>query len=191
MNEETTVDREWYVCWFRLDERDRFALWYRSNVDGFELAGAHIPTWRTAQAASEHGRRKGYDVSTEPPDAIDLDLVQRFIDGERMVDPRELMHAWNSFTDAANTLGDTDFLASDRERWDEYNHLFYLCDTAATKGTDPDPTSALEDAHIRQLLALGLKILREALFEMDGSEHDATDKRTDGEPGQEGTHEDS
>lgn len=119
--------REIFILWYRLDKKDRYLLWISGENDVVYVKNERIPSFASVTALLKFASSQGLVIEEEEPVLHDLDKVEAWIEViEQPIDCKELLNAWNLFTDIANTF-DMPFKGSikDRIRNNIYDKLFY------------------------------------------------------------------
>lgn len=142
-----------------------FALWYRSDTDGFLLREpGKLRTFPDRDAAVSFCRRQGYIPSSE--EALFSDAFLPDLQAGN-VDCQTVLNWWNLLADLAHTVGQP--FPGDRTEGpvqDVYNKLFYGCNLPALRKKGPlyiPAWSAEEIQAILQVLEAGFSLLHKAL----------------------------
>src|SRR3954454_5399550 len=96
--------RSHFICWFRLDNCDRYLLWYSGEPDGVfvDETGA-VPAFRTPALLAAFAKSRGISLVPEHPRLHDLDAVARWSQRPTpaRVYCRASYSAWNLFADVS------------------------------------------------------------------------------------------
>lgn len=161
-----------YACWYRLDGRDGYLLWYegpeteaqdRVVVD----ENGRVPVFRALDELKAMAPRRGFDVIDEAPVQHDLDALGRWLTDPRVdnVEPDVLLAGWNIFGDIAISVGAT-FDPDPDTTIDLYQKLFWGNNLPAMTppGERYVPTwTEVEIARMVDVLSEGLRLFREVL----------------------------
>src|SRR5881628_2781348 len=118
------MDRTYFALWYRLDNKDRYLIWFTADVDNSDgvavNANGTIPIFVTKTDLMTYVQTNGFSpTELAEPGLHNLDLIAKWLKMKKMkrarrVDCEEFLNAWNLFTDVSKSVGrDLDL---DRER---------------------------------------------------------------------------
>ena len=158
-------DNMLYPVQIALSGRTFFALWYRSDTDGFLLrTPGKLRTFPERHTAEVFCREQGYTPSSEESLFSDTVLAEL---QSGVVDCQAVLNWWNLLSDLAHTVGQPfpgDCTHGPTQ--DLYNKLFYGCNLPALRQDGPlfTPTGNAEERKtMQQVLEAGFSLLRNAL----------------------------
>ena len=71
------MNREYYIYWYRLDEKDSYLIFYDDEVDGFVVdQNGLIPSFETISDLQNFASKLQIKVDTENPNLTTLDVVK-------------------------------------------------------------------------------------------------------------------
>ena len=158
----------YYLCRYRLDNRDRSLLWFthdKEGSDGVETdPSGSVLTFATDREAQAHAAAHNLLLSDDEPAFYDLAYVARWLRNpqDTTVDCHHFNDAWNLFADiAASTHAPFE---PDKARTDKvYQKLFWGLNLSAVtpEGRSYEPLwTKAEVALMAGVLRVGLALLR-------------------------------
>ncbi len=162
------MSTKYYACWYRLDRKDAYLIWYSNDPDGVVIDGAgRVPTFSDLAHLRAHADALGLRVKEEDPILHDLDAVARWLERpqQKGIDCAGCLAAWNLCSDVAVSIGDR-MCDRDRERvYIVYDKLFWGTNppsvTPSGKQYKPIWTDAEVEA-LAEMLGYGLGLFRRA-----------------------------
>lgn len=101
--------RTHYVCWYRLDSTDAYLIWYSNDDDGVIVdSSKDVLVFTAPEDASTYAKANGILIKKEAPELHDLDIVDRWSNGQADETPRpdEILAAWNLLSDISSSVGE-------------------------------------------------------------------------------------
>ncbi len=104
------MGRTHFILWYRLDQRDRYLLWYFNERDGVVVdATKHIPVFRAQADLRAYAAAHDLPIKQEQPILHDLDTVTRWLRRKRptRIDCHAFLAAWNLLADVSASVSGT------------------------------------------------------------------------------------
>jgi hypothetical protein len=101
-----TVEKKYFTCWFRLQQRDLFLIWILAEPELVLIdEQGYIPIFSSELALATYARNRGLDIINETPLLHNLDAIEEWLQhSESYIDCDIFQGAWNLFTDVAHAL---------------------------------------------------------------------------------------
>jgi hypothetical protein len=97
--------KQYYTLWYRLDQKERYLIWFSDKIDGVHVEKKRIPTFDTIAELQGYAASKKIKLANEAPILHNFDTVQDWIpDPNQELNSIDCMNAWNLVKDVANTL---------------------------------------------------------------------------------------
>ena len=157
---------DWYAVWYRLDETDRYLLWWSEGV--FVTANQRVPVFQSLHRLRTFAERQGIAPRDADPRPFDLDQITHWLARPEpaTIDCPTFLNAWNLFDNIA--LGVDSAFPPDEVDWlDAYHRLFHGSNLPAITppGEHFTPTWDCDDvAVIAIVLTNGLALMRDRVF---------------------------
>lgn len=164
------MEREYYILWYRLDNKDGYLIWYSENTDGVVTNDSgKVLSFNSRQQLLEYAAYNNIRVHSEETTLHNLDAVDEWIKTEdpATINFTQFNEIWNLWADVAESVGvnfDHDSEASDKV----YDKLFWSRDlpSATTEDKRYYPVWTEEELKaMRQVFTNGVKMFREAVTE--------------------------
>lgn len=152
--------KTYYRCLIRFRQRDRYALWYTNDVDGFVLRRGKIPVFGSEEELERFAGQQEVVLEPEEPEVHHLDLAAQWVQTGvgAGVNCSVFNSVFNLCLDAAAALGQP--ASWERPEFNRiYDKLFWGCNLPAVTppGREYVPLWSLEE------LAILRDVLRKAL----------------------------
>ena len=161
------MSREYYVYWYRLDNKDAYLIWFSNEKDGFTVdENGFIPSFTNVKDLQDFASEMKITVDVENPNLIELDSIKDWLnDCGKIKDYNPFLNAWNLFEDiSVSTNGNFD--KNKEETNDIYNRIFWGCNIPAMtpEGESFTPTWTKKELKIiRETLNFGFQMFREKI----------------------------
>lgn len=166
------MSRVYSAVRYRLDQKDRFLIWYSDGPDGESEAdgvvvnpAGRMPVFRTLQSLLAYAQAEGLSPLEEEGSGYhNLDVVAKWLKRKRpaKLDCVEFLNAWNLFDDISTTIGGR--FDPDKDKTQKIcNKLFWGNNLPALTpvGCSYEPLWRGEESRImREVLRAGLKMFR-------------------------------
>jgi hypothetical protein len=161
------MNREFYILWYRLDQKDSFLVWFSTENDDGVLVDENgfVPSFKTKERLLNFCAEKNIRIKQEEPILHNLDIVQEFIDNQRLrkVDCPAFNSAWNLFEDISNSInGEFDSHVKSTKKI--YEKLFWGLNLPAVtpEGKSYEPSWTKQELKIiRETLKFGFQMFAE------------------------------
>ncbi|MEO5930117.1 MAG: hypothetical protein ABIR47_09300 [Candidatus Kapaibacterium sp.] len=103
------MERTYYLCHYRLDNRDSYLIWYADDIDGIVTdAERNIIEYSGPDIAARYADSHQFRIANiAEPAHYDFDRIERWLmhgEGES-VSCEDFLDAWNLFTDISCSVG--------------------------------------------------------------------------------------
>jgi hypothetical protein len=165
------VEHEYYILWFRLDEKDSYLIWFSmEDSDGVFLdKSKFVPIFRNIQSLQTYCEKHKISIKIDEPLLHNLDLVQKWLTNSdnKIENYNPFLKAWNLFDDIAkSTNGNFD---QDKDLTNNiYNKIFWGCNipVITPEGKSFTPTWTKKELKIiRDKFTRGFQMFRENIKE--------------------------
>jgi hypothetical protein len=126
-----------YPLWYRLDNKDRYLIWYNleeanADLDGVVLdSNGKVPVFFSLSALSAYAQAEGIPIEQGELNLHNLDAVVKWFkvkrskpEGPTAINCKEFLSAWNLFTNISRSVGGN--FDADRDRTRKiYDKLFW------------------------------------------------------------------
>lgn len=164
------MSADYYKCWYRLNGRDKYLIWYTNDVDGVWLRDGKIPVFTEHTNLIDYASSNGINIQIEEPRLHDLDVVVKWLESPtgKTVDCPSFNAAWNLFADVSRSVkGDFD---QDQKRTKKvYEKLFCGMNlpSVTPEGKEYEPIwTKKEVALLYEVLSQGLEMFRAKIAEV-------------------------
>lgn len=166
------MEKEYYILWYRLQNRDAYLIWYSDETDGVLTDSSDkIISFDTKEQLLEYALKVKIDIKSEILELHNIDLVSEWIkanDPEK-INFTEFNNIWNLWTDIANSINGSfyqDSFAIDKI----YDKLFWSCDLPTASAEDnryfPEWTED-ELATMKELFSNGINMFQQSLVSLE------------------------
>lgn len=165
------MERECYICWYRLNQKDAYLIWFSTDEsDGVYIdENGIVPSFEDLKNLRNYGEKLGISVDIEKPNLHNLDLVENWLSDNKpeIVDYNPFLEVWNLFDDISiSTNGNFD---SDRKLTKKiYNKIFWGCNISAVtpEGKSYEPIWTKKELKIiHETLSFGFQMFKEKVRE--------------------------
>jgi hypothetical protein len=95
-----------YILWYRLDAKDRYLIWFSSQVDGVIVRQKKVQTFENVADLQAFAAAQGIKLVPEEPVLYNFDTVAEWLtDPNQALICTDCMNAWNLVNDLTTTLG--------------------------------------------------------------------------------------
>ena len=157
---------EYYICWYRLDGKDRYLLWFEDEKDGvFVDSHGFVPAFDSVMKLLGFAEESNIAVDVENPKCFELDIVQYWLSDRESgkIDCNPFLDTWNLLEDLSRSTGGK--FDSEKELTKKiYNKIFWGCNLSSVtpEGKSYTPVwTGKELKIIRKVLKFGLEMFRE------------------------------
>ncbi|QMU28030.1 hypothetical protein [Adhaeribacter radiodurans] len=103
------MKKNYYACWFRLDQVDQYLIWInKSNSDPEEVlldGQGRVQVFKSELNLVKYAKTKGIKIKKEEPILHNLDAVEEWLQQpNNNINCDDCLAAWNLFTDVAYSL---------------------------------------------------------------------------------------
>jgi hypothetical protein len=161
------MKREYYICWYRLDGKDSYLIWFSTDEDDGVFVGESnlSPSFDNTAALRNFAKSNKIKLKKEEPLLIDLDIVKNWLKGteNKVKDYNPFLNAWNLFEDISVSTNE-DFHKN--RNYDIYERIFWGCNIPAVtpEGESFTPNWTKKELKIiREIMNSGLKIFAEKI----------------------------
>jgi|WetSurMetagenome_2_1015567.scaffolds.fasta_scaffold196556_2 hypothetical protein len=162
--------RNYYICQFRLNQKDHFIIWFSDEQDGLLLDhNGKFLAWDTLSLAKAYAKKSGISICPEPVDVYDFDAISSWCSEPRisLIHCVHFLNVWNMFSDAASSIGENSIFAAVHKNLKSiYDKLFWgnNLPSLTPEGMSYEPEwSEIEADAIARLFRAGLNDLQRAL----------------------------
>jgi hypothetical protein len=101
----TNFMKQHYILWYRLDENDRYLIWFSDKIDGVVVRNKQVVTFTSVAGLRSFATQNGIKLAPDEPVVHNFDTVTQWIpDPGQELNSIDCMNAWNLVKDVVNTL---------------------------------------------------------------------------------------
>ncbi|RYX81074.1 hypothetical protein EON83_25650 [bacterium] len=171
------MTKSYYQLWYRLDNNDRYLIWYDvqeadKELDGIVLdAEGRIPVFTSPEALSDYAQARSLVIEDDDEPLLhDLDVVAHWLETEEWetetlaeINCEEFLAAWNLFADVSRSIKGS-FDGDHDHTGDIYGKLFWgnNLPSLTPEGECYIPDWSEQEQHIiRDVMSQGLQMFRD------------------------------
>jgi hypothetical protein len=127
------MERTYFASWYRLDNRDRYLIWFTAeedNSDGVVTSNGFMPVFNSKAELEKYAKTNGFTrVDASEPILHNLDVIAKWLKMKKMkrarqVDCVQFLNAWNLFADISESVNG-DFDSNQEQTQKIYSKLFW------------------------------------------------------------------
>jgi hypothetical protein len=161
------MNREYYISWYRLNQKDAYLIWFSTNDDDgvFVDNNGFVPNFESQENLIDFAKTHEINLKIEEPLLHNLDILKTWLEDSNNVeiDCVEFLNLWNLFDDVSNSTNGG--FNSDRKLTMKiYEKLFWgnNLPSVTPEGKSYEPIwSKKELKIIRETLTLGFQMFRD------------------------------
>ncbi len=97
--------KKYYILWYRLDQKDRYLIWFSAKIDGVLVIQKQVPTFDSIDELRDYATAQRIKLVEEMPFLNNFDTVIGWIpDPDQALNSVDCMNAWNLVKDITLTF---------------------------------------------------------------------------------------